>query len=227
MSKETVDVIVDGGKASAGPAMGQAFGPLGVDMQAILAEINKKTEGMQGMKVPVKVTVDTDTKEFDLEVGTPPVSELIKKELNLDKGSGYPHLDKKGNLSIEQVIKIANVKKESLLVNNLKSAVKTVAGSCVPLGVLVEGKGPKEACKEIDEGKFDNEINSEATETSEEKKKVLSDQLKTVQAQLEAERTRVMKAAEEKKEEEAKEEGEKAEEKPEEKKDTKAPAKKK
>ncbi len=227
MSKETVDVIVDGGKASAGPAMGQAFGPLGVDMQAILAEINKKTEGMQGMKVPVKVTVDTDTKEFELEVGTPPVSGLIKKELNLDKGSGYPHLDKKGNLSIEQVIKIAKVKKDSLLVNNLKSAVKTVVGSCVPLGVLVEGKIPLEAGKDIDSGKYDKEIESESTETSDEKRKILDDQLKTVRAQLDEEREKVMKAAEEKKEEEAKE-GEKAEETPDEKKENnKEPAKKK
>ena len=225
MSKETVDVIVEGGKASAGPAMGQAFGPLGVNMQAILAEINKKTEGMQGMKVPVKVTVDTNTKEFELEVGTPPVSGLIKKELNLDKGSGYPQLDKKGNLSIEQVIKIAKVKMDSLLVNNLKSAVKTVVGSCVPLGVLVEGKIPIEAGKDIDEGKYDKEIDSEATETSDEKKKVLGDQLKTVRAQLDEEREKVMKAAEEKKEE-SKEEV-KPEEDKEEKKDTKTPAKKK
>jgi hypothetical protein len=108
----------------------------------------------------------------------------------------------------------------------LKSAVKTVIGSCVPLGILVEGKFPKEAGIEVDEGKYDKEINSESTETSDEKKKILDDQLKTVRAKLDEEREKVMKAAEEKKEEEAKE-GEKAEEKPEETVDTKAPAKKK
>ena len=80
MSKEKVDVMVEGGKASAGAAMGQAFGPLGVDMKAILDKINEKTAEFKGMKIPVTVIVDTETKEFELEIGTPPVSELIKKE---------------------------------------------------------------------------------------------------------------------------------------------------
>ena len=109
MSKEKVDVMIEGGKASAGPAMGQAFGPLGVNIQDILAKINEKTADFKGMKVPVTVIVDTGDKSFELEIGTPPVSELIKKELNLQKGSGLQKMKKSANMAIEQIIKIARM----------------------------------------------------------------------------------------------------------------------
>jgi len=214
MSNEIVELIVEGGKASAGAQMGQAFGPLGINIQEILDKINEKTSDMKGMKIPVKVVVDTETKDFDLEIGSPPVSELIKKEIGIDKGSGMPHLEKTGNMSIEQIIKVAKMKKDSMLVNNLKSAVKSVTGSCGPLGILVEGKEPGEVCKEIDEGKYDKEIDSGLTETGEEKKKILEEQLNETRARLSKEKE--ILEAEEKEEEKPVEEGEakEGEEKP-------------
>ena len=184
MSKEIVDIIVEGGKASAGPQMGQAFGPLGVNIQGILDKINEKTSGMKGMKIPVKVIVDTETKEFELELGSPPISELIKKELGIEKGSGSAKLDKVGNLAVEQIVKIAKVKKDSMLVNNLKSAVKSVIGSCGPLGILVEGKEPKEIIEDINKGIYDNTINNEITEVTEEKKEILDKQLEEIKTEL-------------------------------------------
>ncbi len=216
MSKEIVELIVEGGKASAGAQMGQAFGPLGINIQEILDKINEKTSDMKGMKLPVKVVVDTETKEFDLEIGSPPVSELIKKEIGIDKGSGMPHLEKTGNVSIEQIIKISKMKKDSMLVNNLKSAVKSVTGSCGPLGILVEGEEPGETCKDIDEGKYDKEIDEGLTETSEEKKKILEEQLIETRARLNKEKE--ILEAEENEEEKPAEEGEAKEggEKPEE-----------
>jgi large subunit ribosomal protein L11 len=213
MSKEIVDIMVEGGKASPGPQMGQAFGPLGVNIQEILEKINEKTKDFTGMKVPVTVSVDTETKEFDLEIGTPPVSELIKKELGIQKGSDNSIYNKVGNLAIEQIIKIAKMKDSSLLVNSLKAAVKTVVGSCVPMGILVEGKNPQDIELEIDDGKFDDAITSENTEVSDEKKAILKSQLEEVRATLEEENAKLKKKAEEEAAEaEKKPEGEESEE---------------
>jgi large subunit ribosomal protein L11 len=184
MSKEIVEIIVEGGKASSGPAMGQSFGPLGINIQEILGEINKKTSDMKGMKIPIKVIVDTETKKFELEIGSPPISELIKKELGISKGSGLSKLDKVGNLAIEQIIKIARVKKDSMLVNNLISATKCVVGSCVPLGVLIEGKEPKEIIEEINNGTYKDMFDKDFVEINEERKKILDDQLKEINLNL-------------------------------------------
>ena len=83
MAKQTIEALVDGGKVSAGPPLGPALGPIGVNIGEVIAAINEKTRDMAGMKVPVKVIVDTETREFEVEVGTPPTSALIKKELTL------------------------------------------------------------------------------------------------------------------------------------------------
>ncbi len=158
MGKKTIDALVDGGKASAGPPLGPALGQLKVNVKAVIDAINEKTKVFAGMKVPVKVIVDDETKEFEIEVGTPPVSQLIKNELKIEKLSQQSGKDFVGNLSIEQVVKIAKMKREGMLVNSLKSAVKSVIGTCVSVGVMVEGKNPKEVIKEIDEGKYDEII---------------------------------------------------------------------
>lgn len=185
MSKEKVDVMIEGGKASAGPAMGQAFGPLGVNIQDILAKINEKTADFKGMKVPVTVIVDTEDKSFDLEIGTPPVSELIKKEINLQKGSGLQKIKKSANMAMEHIVKVAKMKTDSMLSKDLKASVKTVVGSCGPMGIIVEGKQLNIILKEIDDGKYDDLINSGKTEVSEDKLKQLSSDLKSVNDSLE------------------------------------------
>jgi large subunit ribosomal protein L11 len=107
------------------------------------------------MKVPVKIIVDAETKEFEVSVGTPTTSALIVSELGVKKGSGAPKTEKIGNLSMEQVVRIAKVKGTELLAKNLKAAVKEVLGSCVSMGATVEEKDPREVQKEIDEGKHD------------------------------------------------------------------------
>lgn len=178
--KEKIEAMVEGGKASAAPPLGPALGPLGVNIGEVINKINEKTAAYKGMKVPVTVVVDTSSKEFDVEVGSPPVSALIKKELGIDKGAGIPHKDKVGNLAIEQAIKIAKMKIDSMMARDLKAAVKTVAGSCNSLGILVEGKVSSEINKDIDAGKYDKEIKAETTEVSAEKKAVLKEQLEEV-----------------------------------------------
>ena len=185
MSKETIDLMIEGGKAVAGAQMGQSLGPLGVNIQLILKSVNDKTAVFKGMKVPVKIIVETSDKSFNLEIGTPPTAELIKKELNLQKGSGVPNKIKTGNLGIEQVIKIAKMKQDSLFVNDLKAAIKTIVGTCNSLGMLIEGKTAKDIVQDINQGKYDKEIKEEKTEVSPEKQKKLEQQFKEMEKEME------------------------------------------
>ena len=185
MSKETVEIMIEGGKAVAGPTVGQKLGPLGINIQQVLIKINEKTASFKGMKVRVKIIVETSDKSFNLEIGTPPTAELIKKELNLQKGSGVPNKIKTGNLGIEQVIKIAKMKQDSLFVNDLKAAVKTIVGTCNSLGILIEGKTAKDVVQDINKGKYDKEIKEEKTEVNPEKQKELEQQFKEIQKEME------------------------------------------
>jgi len=169
--KDTVDLLVEGGKATAGPAVGSALGPMGINIGQVLQEVNEKTKDFKGMKVPVKLIIDTDTKKYEIVIGTPPASELIKNEINLKSGAGDHKRCKAGVIAVEQLIKIAKMKSSSLLVNSLKSGVKTMIGSCVSLGLLVDGKEPAEVIKDINEGKYNDMIKNEITEVPEEKKK--------------------------------------------------------
>lgn len=155
--KKIVDLLVSGGQATAGPPLGPALGPLGVNVLEIVNKINELTKDYAGMKVPVKVTVDPETKEFDVSIGTPTTSALIVRELKIEKGSGTPNTEKVGNLTMEQVIRISKLKRPELLAKTLKAAAKEVLGSCVSMGVTVEGKDPREVQKEIDEDKY-NEL---------------------------------------------------------------------
>jgi len=154
-AKKIVEALVAGGQATAGPPLGPALGPLGVNVLVIVNKINEVTKDYAGMKVPVKIIVDTETKEFEVTVGTPTASALIVSELKIEKGSGSPKAQKVGDLSMEQVVRIAKLKQAELLSTNNKAAVKEILGTCVSMGVTVEGKDPREVQKEIDEGKHD------------------------------------------------------------------------
>ncbi|MBI4020974.1 MAG: hypothetical protein HY369_01915 [Candidatus Aenigmarchaeota archaeon] len=136
MSKQTVAAMVTGGKATAGPPLGPALGPLGVKIPEIIAKINEKTKDLAGMSVPVKVIVDTDTKAVEIVVGTPPVSALIKKELNLEKGGAEPGKLRVGDLTPQQVSKIAKAK----FGTDATFATSQVAGTARSMGISV-GRG--------------------------------------------------------------------------------------
>jgi large subunit ribosomal protein L11 len=153
-----IEALISGGQATAGPPLGPALGPLGVNVMAIVRRINELTKDYSGMKVPVKISVNAETKEFEVVVGTPTTSALIVKEIGVEKGSGSPKAQKVGNLTIEQVAKIARLKSPSSLASSRRAAAKEIIGSCVSIGVTVEGKEPKEVLKEIDEGKYDDRL---------------------------------------------------------------------
>lgn len=154
MSPE-IKLLVEGGKATPGPPIGPALGPFGLNVGKVVAEINQKTQQFEGMKVPVTLIIDPKTKSYEIKVGLPPVSALIKKELGLEKGASSPGKEVVGNLTIDQAIKIAKIKRGSSLAKTLKAAVKEVLGTCVSMGVTVEGKDPCVVQREIDEGKYD------------------------------------------------------------------------
>lgn len=156
VEKKTIDALVSGGQATAGPPLGPALGPLGVNVLTIVNKINELTKDYAGMKVPVKIVVDPETKEFDVTVGTPTTSALIVSALKIQKGSGSPKEEKVGDLTMPQVVRLAKKKRPELLAKSLKLAAKEVLGSCVSMGVTVEGKDPREAQQEIDEGKYDS-----------------------------------------------------------------------
>ena len=158
-------------------------------------------DSFKGMQVPVKVTVDSDTKEFEISVGTPPVSSLLLKEAGVEKGAGNPLQDKVADVLIEQVIKVAKMKEDALLGKTLKEKVKEVMGSANSMGILVEGKPAVDAIKLVNEGKFDKEIKEEKTEISaeemkklEEEKKRLAEEMEERRAEFEAKAKEIMES---------------------------------
>ena len=153
--KKQVEALLSGGEATAGPPLGPALGPLGVNVLQIVNKINELTKAYSGMKVPVRVIVDIETKDFEVEIGTPTTSALIVKELAIEKGSGNPKAEKAGNLTMEQVAKIAMMKLPGSYALTNMAAAKEVLGSCVSIGITVDGRDPREVQKELSEGKWD------------------------------------------------------------------------
>lgn len=188
MGKQTVEALIEGGKATAAPPLGPALGPTGLNIGEVVAEINKKTAELKGMQVPIKVIIDTDTKEFTIEVGTPPAAALIRKEAGIDKGSSNPLTDKVADLKIEQIIKIAKIKESALLGADNKARAKEIVGTCQSMGVLVEGMDATAALQAIDEGRFDEKITSGKTELSEEELKAQEEEKIRLQEEMEKRR---------------------------------------
>ena len=122
--KKTVNALVSGGEASAGPPLGPALGPLGINILQVVNTINEKTKDFPGMKVPVKVEVDTETKQFTVEVGIPPTAALIFKESGVTKGSGTAGTNFVGNISMEGIVKISKNETRCFLCTNDKIVFK-------------------------------------------------------------------------------------------------------
>jgi large subunit ribosomal protein L11 len=220
-----IKLLVEGGNMTPGPAVAQQLGPMGINMGKVIADVNTATSEFKGVTLPVHLTVDPETKEVSIKVMSPPTSELIKKELKIEKASGARLKQKVGNFAIEQVISVAKAKHDSLLSNTFMATIKSVIGTCQALGVLIENKDPKEILEEISEGKYKEEIDAQKTDVDPEKRKELDEYFAGVEEEQEA--IRKAEEAEKAAEEEAKAEAatsetpteEKKEEKPEEKKE--------
>ncbi|MFB6070927.1 MAG: 50S ribosomal protein L11 [Halanaeroarchaeum sp.] len=158
---ETIEVLVPGGQANPGPPLGPELGPTPVDVQAVVDEINEQTAAFDGTEVPVTISYEDDG-SFDIEVGVPPTAALVKDEAGFETGSGEPQENFVADLSVDQVKKIAEQKLPDLLAYDLKNAAKEVVGTCVSLGVTIEGENPREFKKRVDEGEYDDVFAADA-----------------------------------------------------------------
>ncbi|MEK6859336.1 MAG: 50S ribosomal protein L11 [Nanoarchaeota archaeon] len=192
-----IKLLIEGGDMKPGPAIAQQLGPIGINIGKVISEVNNSTKEFHGMKVPVEIDVDKKTKEFYVKVFSPPASELIKKELKIEKGSAKINEIKMGNASIEDIIKVAKVKQANMLEKDFKSAVKSILGTCAAMGIFVEDKNPNELIIEVAEGKFDKEINQKLSETPIEKRKKLDDFYKKIKVAQDLKADLAKKAAEE------------------------------
>lgn len=155
---QSISALVTGGQASAGPPLGPALGPLGVNIMEIINTINQKTSDFEGMKVPVIVSVNTKTKKWEVIVGIPSAAALLLKEAGIQKGAGTSGATWVGDIKIDSLVKVAKAKLESSYASSIKSVAKEVAGTCVSLGIKIEGKNPKEFTAEINAGKWDDSL---------------------------------------------------------------------
>lgn len=182
----TIKLLVDGGAMKPGPAIAQQLGPMGINMGKVLSDVNAATASFKGMQVPVNLDVDAKKKTFTVTVLSPSVSALLKKEMGIELGSGERKKAQVGNLAIEQIISITKQKQSGMLANNFLGALKSVIGSAMAMGVLIESKDPKEVLQEIEDGKYNKEIKSEKTEASPEKLKQLKSFFTDVQTKQQA-----------------------------------------
>ena len=157
--EKIIPLLVAGGQANAGPPLGPALAPMGLNVMAIVNDINEKTKEYSGMRVPVKIIVQVSKKTFEVEVGIPTSSALLAKALGIEKGSGIPNSEKVGNLNMDQLVKIANTKIDQSYATTIKSAVKELLGTCVSMGITVENKEQKDLFAEINDGKWDESFN--------------------------------------------------------------------
>ncbi len=137
--KEVVNVIklqIEAGKATPAPPVGPALGSSGVNIMQFVKEFNDRTANQPGMTIPVVISVYKD-KSFSFITKVPPVAVLIKKALNIPKGSGKPNMDKVAKITKEQVKAIAEQKMEDLNAASVEAAMKMVAGTARSMGVVV------------------------------------------------------------------------------------------
>ncbi len=190
-------LLIDGGDMKPGPAIAQQLGPKGINIGKVISKINETTKEFKGMKVPVELDINEKTKDFTVYTSSPPTSELLKKELQLEKGSAKISEIKVGNLSIEDIIKVAKIKHQNMLEKDIKAAVKSVLGTCASIGILVENENAKDLVREIEQGKFNKEIKDGKTETTTEKRSQLKEFFDKIKSAQEAKAAEAAKAAEE------------------------------
>ena len=183
-----IKLLVDGGSMKPGPAVAQQLGPMGINMGKVISDVNEATKSFSGMQVPVNLDIDPQTKEFKVEVLSPPVSALLKKEAGIEKGSGAREKMQSGNLAIEQLVSVTQQKYPNMLAKDFKKAFLSVLGSAMALGVLIESKDPQEIIQKVKEGEFDDIINNQKTDVSPEKLKELKDYFSGVKSKQDAQK---------------------------------------
>ena len=137
--KQIVKLQIPAGKATPAPPVGTALGPHGLNIQEFCVKFNDATKSRMGEIVPVNLTIYVD-RTFDFVLKTAPASDMIKKKLNLKKGSGSPLQQKVAKLTDVQLTEIAEAKMLDLNTNDIEAAKKIVAGTARQMGVQIEEK---------------------------------------------------------------------------------------
>ena len=133
-----VKLQIPAGKATPAPPVGTALGPHGLNIMDFCKNFNAKTAKDDGLIIPVVVTIYSD-RSYSFITKTPPAAVLIKEAAGIDKGSGEPHADKVGSITVDQARQIAERKMPDLNANDLDAASKIIAGTARSMGVTVEG----------------------------------------------------------------------------------------
>ncbi|MEI8376934.1 MAG: 50S ribosomal protein L11 [bacterium] len=139
MAKKVIGKIklqITAGKANPAPPIGPALGQHGVNIMDFCKQYNAKTQDQEGLVIPVEISVYED-RSFSFITKTPPAPVLIKKILNLPKGSAIPNKTKVGEISQAQLEEIAKIKMEDLNATTLEAAVEMIKGTCRSMGVTV------------------------------------------------------------------------------------------
>lgn len=160
--KVVVKALVTGGSASGGPPIGPAVGPTGINIKDVVDEVNAKTMVFKGLTVPVRIECDPVTKQFEIFIETPSTASLLLKELGAEKGSAANLEETIGNLTMKQVMSVAQAKKEVYMDKTFKKSIKSVLGTALSIGATVEGLDPRVIQKKIEEGEYDDQIKEEA-----------------------------------------------------------------
>jgi large subunit ribosomal protein L11 len=130
-----IKLQVAAGMANPSPPVGPALGQHGVNIMEFCKAFNAKTESVEkGLPIPVVITVYSD-RSFTFETKTPPAAVLIRKALNLSKGSAEPHKNKVGKITRAQLEEIAKMKEPDLTASDMDAAVRTIAGTARSMGV--------------------------------------------------------------------------------------------
>jgi large subunit ribosomal protein L11 len=141
MAKEITGKIklqAPGGQATPAPPIGPALGQHGVNIGQFVQQFNERTKEMNGMTVPVEITVYGD-RSFEFIVKSPPAAVLLKKEAGLVKGSGVPNKEKVGKVTKAQIRKISETKFNDLNAYDLDQADLIIEGTARSMGIIVEG----------------------------------------------------------------------------------------
>jgi len=156
--KIIVKALVTGGSASGGPPIGPTVGPTGINIKDVVDEINKQTTVFKGLTVPVRIECDPETKQFEIFIETPSTASLLLKELGVEKGSSICSEEKIGNLTLDQVQNVVDAKRDKFLDKTYKTALKTVLGTALSVGLTVEGEDPRIIQERIVNGEYDDKM---------------------------------------------------------------------
>ncbi|MBU0976337.1 MAG: 50S ribosomal protein L11 [Patescibacteria group bacterium] len=135
--KTTLKLQIEAGKATPAPPIGPTLGQHGVNIQQFCTEFNDKTKDKGNFIIPCILTV-YDDRSFDIELKTPPTSDLLRKAVKIQKGSGAPNTIKVGKITKKQLEEIAETKMPDLNTNNLEQAVEIIKGTAKNMGIDVE-----------------------------------------------------------------------------------------